>query len=101
MYNFSIYRSLLFILFNIWFKCLKRVNSILGFFKLGLYSLIFIVNSLKTTLNISQEGYIYKELLKSSYYIKVLWVFRIILNCLSDINIRSIKEASEYFIRVH
>ena len=43
----------------------------LGFFKLGLYSLSFIINSLKAALNTSQEGYIYRELLKNSYYIKV------------------------------
>ena len=72
MYSFNIYRSLLFVLFNIWFKCLKRVNSVLGFFKLGFYNLIFAIDSLKATFDISQEGYIYKELLKSSCYIKVL-----------------------------
>jgi hypothetical protein len=44
----------------------------LSFFKLGLYSLPFAVDSLKAVLNTSQEGYIYKELLKSSCYIKVL-----------------------------
>ena len=55
-----------------WFKCLKGVNSILGFFKLGLYSLPFIIDSLKAALNTSQEGYIYKKLLKSFCYIKVL-----------------------------
>ena len=55
-----------------WFKCLKKVNSMLGFFKLGLYNLPFTIDSLKAALNTSQEGYIYGELLKSSYYIKVL-----------------------------
>jgi hypothetical protein len=43
----------------------------LGFFKLGLYSLLFTVNGLKAVLNTNQEGCIYKELLKSSCYIKV------------------------------
>jgi hypothetical protein len=44
----------------------------LGFFKLGLYSLPFAVNSLKAILNTGQEGCIYRELLKSSCHIKVL-----------------------------
>ena len=55
-----------------WFKYLKKINSILGFFKLGLYSLTFTINSLKAALNTSQEGYIYKKLLKSFCHIKVL-----------------------------
>ena len=60
-----------FVLFNTWFKYLKKVNSVLGLFKLGLYSLTFTIDSLKAALNTSQEGCIYKELLKSSCYIKV------------------------------
>jgi hypothetical protein len=44
----------------------------LGFFKLGLYSLTFTIDGLKAALNTNQEGCIYRELLKSSYYIKVL-----------------------------
>ena len=55
-----------------WFKYLKKINSILGFFKLELYSLTFTVNNLKATLNTNQEGYTYRELLKSFCYIKVL-----------------------------
>ena len=47
-----------------WFKCLKKVNSVLGFFKLGLHSLPFTIDGLKAALNTSQEGYIYKKLLK-------------------------------------
>ena len=43
----------------------------LGFFKLGLYSLTFTINGLKAAFNTGQEGYIYKELLKGSCYIKV------------------------------
>ena len=49
-----------------------RVNFILSLFKLGLYSLLFTINSLKAVLNTNQEGYTYKKLLKSSCYIKVL-----------------------------
>ena len=55
-----------------WFKYLKEINSILGLFKLELHSLPFTVNGLKAVLNTSQKGYIYGELLKSFYYIKVL-----------------------------
>ena len=90
-----------FILFNIQFKCLKRVNSILGFFKLGLYSLPFTVNGLKAVLNTSQEGYIYKELLKSFCYIKVLQVLKTISNYPGNINIKSIKEADKHFTKIY
>ena len=55
-----------------WFKYLKKVNSVLGLFKLGLYSLIFTIDNLKAAFNTNQESYIYKKLLKSSCYIKVL-----------------------------
>ena len=90
----------MFILFNIWFKYLKGVNSILSLFKLGLYSLPFTIDGLKAVFNTSQEGCIYRELLKSSYYIKVLWVLRTISNYLGNIGIRGIKEAGKHFIRV-
>jgi hypothetical protein len=73
---------------------------VLGFFKLGLYSLPFAIDGLKAVLNTSQEGYIYRELLKSSCHIKVLWVLRTIPNCLGDISIEGIKEAGERFARV-
>jgi hypothetical protein len=46
------------------------------------------------------EYVIYRELLKSSYYIKVLYVLRTISNCLGNISIGGIKEAGEYFARV-
>ena len=67
---------------------------------MGFYSLPFTIDGLKAAFNTSQEGCIYKELLKSSYYIKVLWVLKTIPNYLGDINIKSIKEAGEYFTRV-
>ena len=72
----------------------------LGFFKLGLYSLTFTINSLKAALNTSQEGCICKKLLKSSCYIKVLWVLRTIPDRLGDISIKGVKEAGERFVRV-
>ena len=72
----------------------------LSFFKLGLYSLTFAIDGLKTALNASQEGYIYRELLKGSCYIKVLQVLRTISNYLGDISIGGIKEAGERFARV-
>ena len=100
LYSLSIYRSLLFILFNIQFKYLKGVDFILNFFKLKLYSLTFTINSLKAAFNISQKGYIYRELLKSSYHIKVLQVLRTIPNHLSNISIEGIKEADKYFVRI-
>ena len=92
---------MLFILFDIWFKCLKGVNSALGFFKLRLYSLNFAINGLKAALNTNQEGYIYRELLKSFCYIKVFWVFRTIFNYLGNISIGGIKEAGKCFVRVY
>ena len=55
-----------------WFKYLKEVNSVLGLFKLGLYSLPFTIAGLKAVLNTNQEGCTYKELLKSFCHIKVL-----------------------------
>jgi hypothetical protein len=67
---------------------------------LGFYSLPFTVNGLKAILNTNQEGCIYKELLKSSYHIKVLQVLKTIPNCPGDINIGDIKEAGERFIGV-
>ena len=60
----------------------------------------FTIDGLKAALNISQEGYIYKKLLKSSCYIKVLWVLKTIFNYLGNINIESIKEAGERFAKV-
>jgi len=72
----------------------------LSFFKLGLYSLAFTINGLKAAFNTSQEGYTCRELLKGSYYIKVLWVFRTVPNRLGDISIGGVKEASERFARV-
>ena len=60
----------------------------------------FTVDGLKAALNTSQEGYIYKKLLKSSCYIKVLWVLRTIPNCLGNISIGSVEEAGKRFARV-
>ena len=91
----------MFVLFNIWFKCLKGVNSVLGLFKLGLYSLPFTIDGLKAVFNTGQKGCIYGELLKSSCHIKVLWVLRTIPNCPGDISIRSVKEAGKYFTKVY
>ena len=65
-----------------------------------LYSLLFTINSLKAALNTNQEGYIYKKLLKSFCYVKVLQVLKTILNYLSNINIKSIKEAGKCFIKI-
>ena len=73
----------------------------LNFFKLRLYSLTFTVDSLKVTLDTNQEGYIYRELLKSSCCIKVFQVLRTILNHPGNISIGGIKEAGKYFIRVY
>jgi hypothetical protein len=61
----------------------------------------FTVDSLKAVFNISQEGCIYKELLKSSYYIKVLWVLKTIPNYPGDIGIESVKKADKCFIGVY
>jgi hypothetical protein len=61
----------------------------------------FTVNSLKAVLNTSQEGCIYKELLKSSCYIKVLQVLKTVPNYPGNINIRGVKEAGKYFIGVY
>jgi len=47
---------------------------VLSFFKLGLYSPAFIIDCLETALDASQKGYIYGEVLKCSYHIKVLGV---------------------------
>jgi hypothetical protein len=60
----------------------------LGFFKLGLYSLPFAVNGLKAVLNTGQEGCTCGELLKSSCHIKVLWVLRTIPDCPGDIGMK-------------
>ena len=72
----------------------------LSFFKLKFYSLTFTINGLKAAFNTSQKGCIYRELLKSSYYIKVLWVFRTIPNRPGNISIGGVKEAGERFARV-
>ena len=72
----------------------------LGFFKLGLYSLTFTIDGLKAALDTSQEGCIYKELLKSSCYIKVLQVLRTIPNHPGNVSIGSIKEAGKCFTKV-
>ena len=69
----------------------------LSFFKLGFYSLAFIVDGLKATLNASQKGYIYREALEGSCYIKVLRVLRTTSNYLGNIGIESIKEAGKRF----
>ena len=53
LFGLSVYKSLLFILFNTQFKYLKGVNSILSFFKLGCYSLTFVIDGLETVLNTS------------------------------------------------
>ena len=42
---------MLFVLFNTWFECLEGVDSVLSFFELGLYSLTFAIDGLKTVLN--------------------------------------------------
>jgi hypothetical protein len=68
---------------------------------LGLYSLPFTVDSLKAVFNTSQEGCIYRELLKNSYHIKVLWVLKTIPNCPGDISIGGIKEVGKCFVGVH
>jgi hypothetical protein len=60
----------------------------------------FTVDGLKAVFNTSQEGCTYKELLKSSCYIKVLQVLRTIPNYPGDIGIGGVKEAGEYFIGV-
>ena len=60
----------------------------------------FTIDGLKATFNTSQEGCTYRELLKSSYYIKVLWVFRTIPDCLGNISIGGIKKADKYFVGV-
>jgi len=39
----------------------------LSCFKLGLYSLAFIIGGLETVLNASQEGYIYGEVLEGFF----------------------------------
>ena len=76
------------------------VNSVLGLFKLGLYSLPFAIDGLKAVLNTGQEGCICGELLKSSCYIKVLWVLRTIPNCLGNIGIGGVKKVGKRFVRV-
>jgi len=70
---------------------------VLSFFKLGLYSPAFIIDYLETALNASQKGYIYGEVLKCSYHIKVLRVLRTTPNCLGNVGIGGIKEAGERF----
>ena len=72
----------------------------LGLFKLEIYSLPFTIDSLKAVLNTSQEGYIYRELLKSSCYIKVFQVFRTIPNYLGNISRGNVKETDKCFVRV-
>jgi hypothetical protein len=68
---------------------------------LGFYNLPFTINGLKAVLNTSQEGCIYKKLLKSYYYIKVLQVLKTIPDYLGNISIEGIKEAGEHFMRVY
>jgi len=70
---------------------------VLSFFKLGLYSPAFIIDCLKTALDASQKGCIYREVLKCSYYIKVLRVLQTTPNCLGNVGIGGIKEAGERF----
>jgi len=74
---------------------------VLSFFKLGLYSPAFIINCLETALDTSQKGYIYREVLKCSYYIKVLRVLRTTPNCLGNVSIGGIKEAGKRFTYVY
>jgi hypothetical protein len=64
---------------------------------LGLYSLAFIIDGLKTALNASQKDYTYREVLKGFCHIKVLKVFWTTANCLGNIGVRDIKEAGECF----
>jgi len=70
---------------------------VLSFFKLGVYSSAFIVDGLETTLNASQKGYTYGEVLEGSCYIKVPRVLWTIPNCLGNISIGGIEEAGERF----
>jgi len=72
----------------------------LSFFKLGRYGLAFIIDSFKTTLNTSQKGCIYREVLGGSYHIKVFRVLRTIPNRLGDISVGGIKEVGERFAGV-
>ena len=72
----------------------------LSFFKLGLYSSAFIIDSLETVFNASQKGYIYREVLEGSYYIKVLKVLQITFNCLGNIGIEGIKKVGKRFAQV-
>jgi len=69
----------------------------LSFFKLGLYSPAFIIDCLETTLNASQKGYIYRKVLKCSYYIKVLRVLQTTPNYPGNVGIGGIKEAGKRF----
>jgi hypothetical protein len=80
---------------------LYSYRHILSFFKLGFYSLAFIVNSLKTTLNTGQKGYIYREVLESFCYIKVLRVFWTTPNCLGGVGVRGIEEVSKCFTCIY
>jgi len=73
----------------------------LSFFKLGLYSPAFIIDYLETALNASQKGYIYREVLKCSCYIKVLRVLQTTPNYLGNVNIGGIKEAGKRFVCVY
>ena len=73
----------------------------LSFFKLGLYSLAFVVNGLETALNASQESYTYREVLEGSCYVKVLRVLQATPNCPGNMGIGGIKKAGEYFAYIY
>jgi hypothetical protein len=60
--------------------------------------LAFIVNGLETTLNTSQKGCTYREVLEGFCYIKVLRVFWTAPDCPGNIGVRGIKEAGKHFI---
>ena len=47
------------------------------------------------------KGYIYREVLKGSYYIKVLRVFWATPNCPGNISIGGIEKARKYFIYIY
>jgi hypothetical protein len=74
---------------------------VLSFFKLGLYNSAFVIDGLETTLNTGQKGYIYREVLKGSYYIKVLRVLQTIPNYLGNVSIGGIEEVGKYFACVY
>ena len=73
----------------------------LGFFKLGFYSLAFIIDGLKTTLNASQESYIYREVLEGFCYIKVFRVLQATFNYLGNMGIGGIKKVGKCFTYIY